>query len=59
MDSDDKNKHMATNGLTYREICSTAEEEWKKLFDDVKWAPARPNLTRDVHRLDLELIRLN
>jgi hypothetical protein len=41
MDSDAQNKHMATNGLTYREICSKTEEEWKKLFDDGKWAPAR------------------
>jgi hypothetical protein len=27
MDSDEQNKHMATNGKTYREICSKAEEE--------------------------------
>jgi hypothetical protein len=41
MDSNAQNKYMVPNGLTYREICSEAEEEWKKLFDDGKWAPAK------------------
>ena len=33
--------YMATENLTYRDICSKAEEEWRKLFDDNKWAPAK------------------
>jgi hypothetical protein len=49
MDLNAKNKYMITNGLTYREICSKAEEEWKKLFDDGKWAPAKTK--RDPRRL--------
>jgi hypothetical protein len=40
---------MATNGLTYCDICSKAEEEWKKLFGDGKWAPAKTK--PDSHRL--------
>jgi hypothetical protein len=41
LSTDEQNQHMATSGLTYRDICSKAEEEWRKLYDDNKWAPAK------------------
>jgi hypothetical protein len=41
MDSEAQGKYMASNGLTYREICSKAEDEWRKLYDDGKWGPAK------------------
>jgi hypothetical protein len=41
MDSESQDKYMISKGLTYREICSKAEEEWKKLYDDGKWGPAK------------------
>ena len=33
--------HMASETLTYRDICWAAEEEWRKLADDGKWGPAK------------------
>lgn len=41
LETDSQNKHMAKENLTYRDICAIAEEEWRKLFDDNKWAPAK------------------
>jgi hypothetical protein len=41
MDSEAQDKYMVTSGLTYQEICSKAEEEWKKLYYDGKWGPAK------------------
>ena len=32
---------MAKDNQTYRDICQKAEEEWKKLYDDGRWGPAR------------------
>ena len=40
----DQDRYMASEALTYRDICSLAEDEWKKLVDDNKWAPARTKI---------------
>jgi hypothetical protein len=32
------NAHMPAEGLTYRQVCNVAEEGWKRLSDDNKWA---------------------
>ena len=37
----DQDKRMAKDNLTYRDICQRAEEEWKKLYDDGRWGPAK------------------
>ena len=37
----DQDAYMATESLTYRDICWAAEEEWRKLADDGKWGPAK------------------
>ena len=44
----DQNLRIASENLTYRDICQRAEEEWKKLFDDGRWGPAR--VKQDSHR---------
>ena len=44
----DQNLRIASKNLTYRDICQRAEEEWKKLFDDGHWGPAR--VKQDSHR---------
>ena len=44
LDKRDGSKYMATNGLTYQDICNRAEDEWKKLVDDGHWAPARTRM---------------
>jgi hypothetical protein len=36
-----QNLYMASENLTYRDICSKAEEEWKKIVDEHKWAPSK------------------
>jgi hypothetical protein len=35
------NAHMLAEGLTYRQVCNIAEEGWKWLSDDNKWAPSK------------------
>jgi hypothetical protein len=35
------NAHMLAEGLTYRQVCNVAEEGWKRLSDDNKWAPSK------------------
>jgi hypothetical protein len=37
---------MLTLGLTYRQVCTTAEENWKRISDDNKWAPAKASQVR-------------
>ena len=44
LDKRDGSKYMATNGLTYQDICNRAEDEWKKLVDNDHWAPARSRM---------------
>jgi hypothetical protein len=36
-----QNHYMASEKFTYRDICFKAEEEWKKIVDENKWAPSK------------------
>jgi hypothetical protein len=36
-----QNHHIVSEKLTYRDTCSKAEEEWKKIIDENKWAPSK------------------
>ena len=36
----DKNAHMSQHNLTYHDICSHAQQEWKMLADS-NWAPTK------------------
>lgn len=37
----DADRHMVQSGLTYKDICETAVNEYRKQFDNSKWPPAR------------------
>ena len=40
-DKDAANKHMSDNKLTYKDICTHAEDTYRTLFDCKEWPPAR------------------
>jgi hypothetical protein len=40
-DKDAANKHMSDNKLTYKDICTHAEDTYRTLFDRKEWPPAR------------------
>jgi hypothetical protein len=41
LDKTAQTTHMIAKGLTYRQVCTTTEEHWKRISDDNKWAPAK------------------
>jgi hypothetical protein len=41
LDTTAQTTHLISKGLTYRQVCTTAEEHWKRISDDNKWAPAK------------------
>lgn len=41
MDGTEQDTYMGKKGLTYRDACQTAEDSWRTLSDDNKWAPAK------------------
>jgi hypothetical protein len=41
LDKNAQQAQMLTLGLTYCQICTTTEENWKRISDDSKWAPAK------------------
>ena len=40
-DKDAANKHMSDNKLTYKDVCTHAEDAYRTLFDRKEWPPAR------------------
>ena len=40
-DKDAANKHMSDNKLTYKDICTHAEDTYRTLFDCKEWPPVR------------------
>jgi hypothetical protein len=41
LDKTAKTTHMIAKGLTCCQVCTTAEEHWKIISDDNRWAPAK------------------